>query len=160
MCRKGRGDRIPLWRYLIDYIDDLVSWKTWFDFVYNDGAGDSETLPPAVHKIFNMIEFGDHDNCTTAWETSPAVLARKAAAAALNEPFTSEEVTAALMRLKNHKASGPDKAPAECYKYAYFTDERGRMVGHMHASNICWSRWCACFWSTSALRASIQLNLS
>jgi hypothetical protein len=49
----------------------------------------------------------------------------------LNAAFTAEEVRATLASLRNNVAAGADGIPAEFYKYAVHTDERGVVLEHL-----------------------------
>lgn len=50
---------------------------------------------------------------------------------ALNAPFSAEEIHATISSLRNNVAAGVDGIPAEFYKYAVLTDNRGIVLEHL-----------------------------
>ena len=122
LVEECQRDPRVLWQRLADKpkecaIANVAVWRSYFDQLLNGSAHAFD--PVKADAILSLINGGP-------WRESAAWRARAETAEQLNEPFTEEEMVAALKCLRNHKSGGLESVPAECYKYAACADEEGR----------------------------------
>ncbi|GIM01087.1 hypothetical protein Vretimale_5926, partial [Volvox reticuliferus] len=130
LLKKCKGNSHSFWRLLEAstqgncLLSDVNDWKDYFQGLYNEENAYRDSDAEAILSFIN----GQHGRNGNGWEASTGQrVQRFKEATQLNEPFSLAEVSCAIHCLHNHKASGPDHVPAECYKGAKMEIE-GRSV--------------------------------
>jgi exonuclease III len=118
-----KADPRALWKRLNGGKDtacpltDVCDWTTFFEALFNGECNASNMVD--AESILAFINGKERGADGRGWATNGGErAARVVAAAALNLPFTLDEVKRAIRSLRNNKSGGLDKVPAECYKYA------------------------------------------
>ena len=114
-----------LWQKLLGVmppcpIDDPTGWRSHFEGLYNhDQHAECDKHRLLSRSIFNFIN-GLHLFAPTEQllDSETVKRRRQIADEILNIPITLEEVEVAVGKMANNKALGPEKAPAECFRYA------------------------------------------